>query len=280
MPHHWSCLPTSVWRPPVTTRRVGGRLQSVGVAAVQLRTPYESASFDDWELRAEIEEEMKRKQAKMQHEARRAGGETQRHHHAQRFYAAEHAAYRERKTREDAFARYLDTVAVCCCWATRVLLQDGVSSTTSPTMHRQQQDRAKRSARAATDPPKRTSRNTTVDPQLHSEAEAAYHLLAAKTNRFSQYVSALERRKQHDTTTDRRGRRMPQTVWQSFSMDEGLFGGAPTDPAVQHQPGGGAQKGAPGGATLPAWRRGTDIMFDPKKSGGSFDDDFVWADEV
>ncbi len=152
-------------------------------------------------------------------------------------------------------------------------------------MHHQNiQDRAKRSARAATEPPKRPQRqrsSITSDPaQLQGEAEAAYHLLAAKTNRFSQYVSALERRKQRDTSTDRRGRRISVTSWQSISMDEGVFGTAPVV-VGDGSMGGTSMGGQACGNAPPAWRRGTDIMFDPKHAG-SFDgdDDFVWADEV
>lgn len=80
--------------------------------AVQLRTPFESASFDDWEVRAEIEEQIKRKQARKAHEARRRGASVERRHSAQRFYAAEQAAYRERRAREEAHTHYLESVAV------------------------------------------------------------------------------------------------------------------------------------------------------------------------
>lgn len=89
-----------------------GRKQ-VAIHAVQLRTPYESASFDDWEVRAEIEEQIKRKQARKTHEARRRGATVERRQGAQRFFAAEQAAYRERRAREEAHMHYLDSVAVC-----------------------------------------------------------------------------------------------------------------------------------------------------------------------
>lgn len=102
---------TNSLRPSATSIPRQGR-KPAAINAVQLRTPYESASFDDWEVRAEIEEQIKRKQARKAHEARRRGASVERRQSTQRFYAAEQAAYRERRAREEAHTHYLETVAV------------------------------------------------------------------------------------------------------------------------------------------------------------------------